>query len=141
MKFVADVMLGRLARWMRFAGYDVEYDRAADDDHLLRRSRWRTLLTRDRALAQRARPDRVYFVQSTGAGKQMAEMLARFPSASGSPRCLVCNHVIRRIRKERIRHLVPPYVYEKHRVFFRCGGCNRVYWRGTHFEHLSRMIE
>lgn len=141
MKFIADVMLGRLARWMRFAGYDVEYDRTAGDDFLLRRSRWRILLTRDRALFLRARPGRAYFLEHTGAENQLAEIQSRFPDAAGSPRCLVCNHAIRRVRKDLIRHLVPPFVYDKHRVFFRCSGCSRVYWKGTHFDHLSRMIE
>jgi len=54
MKFVADVMLGRLVRFMRFAGYDVEYDTNARDNDLLHRSRYRTLLTRGRELAARA---------------------------------------------------------------------------------------
>lgn len=141
MKFVADVMLGRLARLMRFAGYDVEYDSGAKDDFLLRRTRSRILLSRDGALVRRARPERAYFVENTGAQKQLEEIRQAFPNRTSKPRCLVCNHAIRRIRKDRIRHLIPAFVYENKREFFRCGGCARIYWKGSHFERLTRMIK
>lgn len=141
MKFVADVMLGRLARWMRFAGYDVEYDSSAADDFLAFRSRWRVLLTRDRELARRIRSGRAYFVESVGAAKQFSEIRKRFPLKNASPRCLICNHSIRKVAKKRVRHLVPPYVYDHCNGFYRCGGCSRIYWKGTHFARLSRMIE
>jgi hypothetical protein len=142
MKFVADVMLGRLARLMRFAGYDVEYDRAAQDDALVIRSRYRVLLSRDRRLVGRIRAGRAYFVEAVGGEKQLAEIRARFPIPTNSPpRCLVCNHAIRRVAPHRVRHLVPPYVYETRREFFRCAGCRRVYWKGTHFEQMSRPAE
>ena len=134
-------MLGRLARWMRFAGYDVEYDHHAEDAQLARRSRWRILLTRDRELARRVRAGRVYFVESTGAAKQFAEIQQRFPLKNAPPRCLICNHSIRRVQKKRIRHLVPPYVYDHCEDFYRCGGCSRIYWKGTHFARLARMVE
>lgn len=140
-KFVADVMLGRLARFMRFAGYDVEYDSTAGDDALLRRSRWRTLLTRDRELAERAAKRHVYFVQSVGAEIQLAEIQKQFPISGATPRCLICNHKIRKVKKESIRHLVPPFVYQHCADFFRCVGCARIYWKGTHFARLTRMIE
>lgn len=143
MTFVADVMLGRLARLMRFKGYDVEYDRTAEDDALVRRSRYRVLLTKDRALAKRISQPRVYLVDSVGGENQLAEIEKRFPLPKGQTgsRCLMCNRKLRRIKKERVRHLVPPFVYIKHHTFHRCGSCKRIYWPGTHFEHMSRMIE
>ncbi len=141
MKFVADVMLGRLARFMRFAGYDVEYDTNAGDNDLLHRSRYRTLLTRDRELAARAAKRKVYFVQTIGAEGQLEEIRKCFPLQKSVPRCLVCNHPIRRIRKETVRHLVPPFVFRARTDFFRCKRCGRTYWKGSHFERLSRVIQ
>jgi uncharacterized protein with PIN domain len=141
MKFVADVMLGRLARFMRFAGYDVEYDRNAHDDELFQRSRYRTLLTRDRELAARAAKRKVHFVQTTGGENQLEEIRKSFPLHSKTPRCLLCNYPIRNVKKETVRHLVPPFVFKSHSDFFRCKQCAKIYWKGTHFERLSRVIQ
>ena len=142
MKFIADVMLGRLARLMRFAGYDVEYDSKADDDFLLKRSRYKMLLTCDRPLARRAVDRRVYLVQNTGAIRQLAEIQKKFPSGlPAATRCLVCNVKIRKIAKSRVRHLVPPFIFSKYENFLICPRCSRIYWPGTHFEGMLRVIE
>jgi uncharacterized protein with PIN domain len=141
MKFVADVMLGRLARLMRFAGYDVEYDSKATDDFLFHRARYRTLLTRDRELSERAAKRKAYFVQTTGAENQLKEIRERFPLENSSPRCLVCNKKISPVAKGKISHLVPPFVYRNQEKFFRCRHCNRIYWKGTHFDRLARLMQ
>ena len=49
-RFIADAMLGRLARWLRTLGYDTAYDDRIADADLVRRSltEGRHLLTRDR---------------------------------------------------------------------------------------------
>src|SRR5262245_58046319 len=53
-RFFADAMLGRLARWLRMAGYDTRYDPRVSDAELVRSAveEGRTILTRDRALAR-----------------------------------------------------------------------------------------
>ena len=143
MKFVADVMLGRLTRLMRFHGYDVEYDPRAKDDQLLLKMRSRILLTKDRSLAARGRKTRVYLIETSGPENQLAEIRKTFPQPDSgrATRCLLCNSQIRRVRKRKVEHLVPPFVYRKHETFYFCSRCRRVYWQGTHFEHLMRMIE
>jgi hypothetical protein len=143
MKFVADVMLGRLARWMRFEGYDVEYDAGFEDETLLRKTRSRILLTQDRALADHAPKNRAYRVTSTGAENQIAEIRRKFPPdpKDHSTRCLLCNRKLRRIRKSKVQHLLPPFVYQRHNEFYFCPSCRRVFWQGTHFEHMLRMID
>jgi uncharacterized protein with PIN domain len=78
MKFVTDVMLGSLARLMRFHGYDVEYDNTADDETLKKRSAHRILLTKDRELFKRIRKDRVYLVQNMGGRNQLREIQKQF---------------------------------------------------------------
>lgn len=135
-------MLGRLARLMRFSGYDVEYDHTADDDTLFKRSRRRMLLTKDRPLAERATLEHCYFVRATGALLQLKEIRKQFPlKKNARPRCLMCNVPIRSIPKTKIKHLVPPYVYSSREEFYICPKCKRAYWHGTHFDHMVRMIE
>lgn len=59
-RFLCDVMLGRLARWLRALGHNAAYDHAADDPALLRRAarERRTLVTRDTQLAANRRHPR-----------------------------------------------------------------------------------
>jgi len=145
MKFVADVMLGRLARFLRFRGYDVEYDHRATDEELLLKSRRRIVLTKDLPLASRIKDGRVYLVEETGAEKQFAEILCQFPQSfpgtSRAIRCLVCNSKIKRIAKRKIEHLVPPFIFRRFSEFYFCANCRRIYWPGSHYERMYRMIK
>jgi uncharacterized protein with PIN domain len=141
MKFVADVMLGSLARLMRFYGYDVEYANTADDETLKKRSTYRILLTKDRELFSRVRKDRAYLVQNTGGKNQLREIQKQFPIGNAGSRCIECNFKLRMIRKEKVEHLVPPFVFKRYNRFFFCRSCSRIYWKGTHFERMLRMLE
>lgn len=142
-RFFADVMLGRLARLMRFQGYDVEYSAIARDSDLLHKIRGRILLTKDRDLAAAATAKRknVYLIASVGGENQLEEICSRFPQDYGTSRCLVCNGLLRSLRKKNVQHLVPPFVFQKYTDFYRCSRCARIYWKGTHFERMSRVIK
>jgi uncharacterized protein len=140
-RFFADVMLGRLARFMRFQGYDVEYSTTARDFDLLRKTKGRILLTKDRDLAAAMKPKRAYLIASVGAEKQLAEIYSYFPDDCGNSRCLVCNGPLRRLQKKNVQHLVPPFVFQKYTDFYRCSRCRRIYWKGSHFERMSHVIK
>jgi uncharacterized protein with PIN domain len=140
MKFVADVMLGSLTKLMRFAGYDVEYDNCADDETLRNPSN-RILLTKDRPLAASIPPRRVYLVNSIGGQKQLEEIQKKFPIHEKAPRCMECNGKLSRVRKKNVQHLVPPFVFNRQSEFLRCLSCSRVYWSGTHYEKMVRMLK
>ena len=133
-------MLGRLVRLMRFAGYDVEYDNSADDHVLRKAARYRVLLTKDRELAASVPDRRVYFVRTIGGENQLQEIRQQFPESDVRPRCLKCNRRIRKITKTKIEHLIPPFVYKKYKQFYSCPECKRIYWQGTHFERMSRIM-
>jgi uncharacterized protein len=141
MKFVADVMLGSLARLLRFHGYDVEYNNTADDETLKKRSIYRILLTKDRQLSKRIRKNRVYLVQNIGGMNQLREIQRQFPIGNAGSRCVECNFKLRLIRKEKVEHLLPPFVFKRYNHFFLCRSCKRIYWKGTHFERMLRMLE
>ncbi len=143
MAFVADVMLGRLARWMRFLGFDVLYFRDIDDRELVRISRaeGRVLLTRDRGLP-RDFTVRCLLVGSEDLKAQLTEVLSVFPPDANAPRrCMRCNGELEEVEgKESVRDHVPEYVYIHHDSFLRCTGCDALYWEGSHPRNIREEI-
>jgi uncharacterized protein with PIN domain len=143
-RFVADVMLGRLARWLRALGYDTLYFRDAPDRRLLAvaLAERRRLLTRDAALARRAR-EAGLLVRAEQLDAQIREVAAalRLRPGRALSRCLECNGRLLPVEPEAVRHRVPPYTFATRREFLTCPGCDRVYWSGTHVAGIRRRLE
>ncbi len=141
--FVADAMLGTLAKWLRILSYDTVFDPALNDYQLVRlaRAEDRVLLTRDRELARR-RGVRVLLIHSEHLGDQIRQVLAELelePDRSFS-RCPICNELLQTLDREAARSQVPTYVAETHDTFRACPGCGRVYWRGTHWQRMDDLL-
>lgn len=144
-RFIADVMLGRLATWLRLLGCDVEYFREISDEDLVERASLggRVILTRDLELTRRrkARGNHL-FVRGDSYKDQLRQVVEHFsidPFARILTRCLRCNEPLTGIDRSEARDKVPPFVYETQRDFRSCGGCGRVYWRGTHRFEAIRL--
>jgi uncharacterized protein with PIN domain len=136
-RFVADVMVGRLARWLRILGYDVLYDNSADDAELKRiaAAEGRVLLTRDREIAETKLPIRVHIVSHDDVASQLADIVEVFELDVESrlfTRCVLCNEPLIEAAREEVADAVPPYVLETVPTFARCPSCGKVYWPATH---------
>jgi uncharacterized protein with PIN domain len=145
MKFIADAHLGRLAAYLRLAGFDTVYEAPWDDAVLARRSanEDRTLLTRDRGLLKRSIIRRGYFVESTDSREQFAEILDRFRlRAAMRPfsRCARCNTLLHRVMKADVLDRLPPRTRLHFDEFLECPTCRRVYWRGSHYERIAKFL-
>lgn len=145
MKFIADAMLGRLAKWMRILGCDVVYQPDIDDRQLVRiaREQGRVLLTRDTLLLRRRGLRDPVFISSDDVGQQILEIRHLLISCGEVPlgRCAVCNGSLEDVpRKEEIRAMVPDFVYLHYSRFARCTGCGKVYWEGTHYGNIRKRI-
>ena len=143
MRFVADAMLGTLAKWLRILGYDTLFDPELDDHQLVRlaRAEDRMLLTRDRELARR-RGVRVLLIVSEHLEEQVVQALTDLelePDAAFS-RCPVCNVPLEPVNLDTVRARVPAYVAQTHKNFKLCSGCQRVYWRGTHWQQMDEQV-
>lgn len=102
MKFIADVMLGRLAKRLRLLGFDVLYDRTFDDNQLIRLSlsQDRIILTRDSALAQRPLAARHLLINSQQLDEQVRQVFSDLPLDAESPaptRCSQCNGLLDKV--------------------------------------------
>lgn len=79
-RFVLDTHLGRLARYLRMAGFDTLYRNDYSDAELARISlaEKRILLTRDAGLLNRGMVTHGYYVRETTVRRQFAEVMRRF---------------------------------------------------------------
>ncbi len=145
-RFVADVMLGRLAKWLRIAGFDVLYSNRFADDELVALSRreGRILLSRDTRLLVRRSVRQFIFLESGKVEDQIRQILRAtqtFELPGLLTRCLACNEQLVEISRDGVKGKVPPYVFETQPSFKFCSQCERIYWAGTHREAVLRTFE
>lgn len=144
-RFVLDNHLGRLAAYLRMLGFDSLYRNDYRDEELARISanQQRTLLTRDRGLLKRSIVIHGYLVGETHPHHQMMEVLSRFDLfASISPfrRCLHCNAPLQAVPKESIQHRLLPKTEQHYDEFHICRECDRIYWKGSHYQRMQGLI-
>lgn len=145
-KFVADGHLGKLVRDLRLLGFDVLYDRDAEDRQLLELMKIddRALLTRDRRLLMHAVVQHGYYLRSQNPFEQTIEVIRRFELFSAIvpfTRCLRCNARLENVEKTEVIQQLEPLTRIYYEQFRQCMGCGRVYWAGSHFSKLERRIE
>ena len=147
-RFVADAMLGSLARKLRALGFNTDYYKTGDDSGLLRRAKEgdRTILTSDRALAGRATAGgtRAFLLSGRSDTARLKELAAAarasgFPLTRGPPLCSICGEGLFSVKKRVVAGRVPPSVALRHRLFFQCGSCGQMYWRGGHWKKLMSL--
>lgn len=143
-RFVADVMLGKLAKWLRILGYDTLYDKEANDRELIELAtrEKRILLTSDRELL-RNRKAKKFFVSSERWQDQLREVMAKFGFKRDAlfTRCVGCNSLLEFISKERAKGRVPAYIYETQAEFVWCPICRKIYWAGTHWQGATAELQ
>jgi len=143
-KFIADVMVGKLARWLRVLGFDVAYSNTFEDDEIVRiaETEARVILTRDRGLAARRIAAQCLFIQGDDHREQIRQVVTTFDLKRFNvfSRCLQCNALLQEIDKDAAFEKTPPYIYLTQDRFAQCPSCGRVYWRGTHTDDMLKRL-
>lgn len=145
-RFVVDVNLGRLARLLRVLGFDVWWSSDADDQTLadISLDQQRILLTRDRGLLKRRTITHGLFVHSQHPEVQTLEVLRRLDlrrRIKPFTRCVRCNGQLAAVAKEQVIDQLEPLTRRYYDEFSQCPECGRIYWAGSHFEKLSRLVD
>jgi uncharacterized protein with PIN domain len=145
-KFIADAMLGSLARKLRLLGIDTLFIKDATDNELKYTvlSQDRILLTKDKALAG-GLGSRAWLVTGGNVREEFESIAGRLNEISSEiqpySRCLDCNHLLRSILPHEAEGKVPPYILSSNTHFSQCITCGKVFWEGTHRERMEGEIE
>lgn len=150
MRFIVDSNVGRLTTWLRIAGFDTLFAKSIDDNRLVRIAldEDRVLLTKDRQILKRRLVTsgrlKVILIEDDEVKAQLRQVLATL-NLAGQLRpfslCVECNEPLVPREREEVEELVPPYVFQTQTQYMQCPGCLRIYWRGTHWERMSRELE
>jgi len=140
-------MLGKLAKELRMLGYDTIYYRGENAYSLMKlaREEGRVILTRSSKLTPKRPEDHVVRIKEDKPSSQLRELiqLKAIRSYEETPfsRCLVCNMLLHEIPKEEVEGEVPDFIFYQQKEFFQCPQCSRIYWQGSHQDHMKKKIE
>lgn len=145
--FILDVHLKSLCTCLRMLGFDCRYKNNMEDAELAEISNHekRILLTRDKQLLMRKNVTRGIYIRSQKLKEQVSQVIKKLDLASSFKpftRCLCCNEPIISFKGSRkaLQKRVPERVLLSYRDFFICTGCNRIYWKGSHFDKMREFI-
>jgi uncharacterized protein with PIN domain len=148
LKFLADGMLGKLARWLRMLGQDVIYSTQLSDNELLdlAKAESRVLLTKDFELYKRAisRGLDAFYVEGKTEAERLAEVAKRYGVElvvdMDKSHCPICNTKLQAAPKEQLKDELEPNTYTYYEKFWKCPNCGQVYWQGAHWKQITKTI-
>ena len=148
--FIADAMLGSVARKLRFFGFDTLYNVDINDDEILKIAieQNRAVLTCDKNLFRRVMKARAngVLLNCYDDLEDIVHTLSKCGIFSlcydvNNSRCSFCNGLLLKKKRAHIKESVPYQVLKRHRDFFQCALCSKIYWKGTHFASLRNLAK
>lgn len=145
-KYVLDVHLGTLSKYMRMLGFDALYRNDFTDPEIITLSvvQKRCILTRDIGILKHSAVLHGYWIRNSNPLKQIEEVVRRFHlhgEIKEFTRCVRCNAKLKKISREKAAAGLPPKVKMFQREFSFCPDCSKTYWKGTHYDKMSSLIE
>jgi hypothetical protein len=145
-RFVVDVNLGKLAQKLRLLGFDTLFRNDFADDEIVKIAirEKRIILTRDKGILKQNSVTHGYWLRNDNPKKQLKEVIERLQlqnSFQPFSRCTNCNGELEQISKDQLEHLLPADTLQYYNEFWKCSGCGKIYWEGSHFKHILRWLE
>jgi len=145
-RFVADSMVGKLAKWLRVLGYDTHYQPHYSPEAIDAFVRdGRILLTRHKKRAEKLGSGAVLIC-----GNQVNEQLMKLKGelhleparSTWFSRCLICNAILRQAREGVAGEKIPEYVFYQNMTNIRfCPSCGRHFWPGSHRTRMEAQLK
>jgi uncharacterized protein with PIN domain len=144
-KFILDVHLGTLAKYLRLLGFDTIYRNNLEDPEIINISvtGQRIILTRDLLILKNGKVTHGYFVRETIPMKQLGEIIRRFDlknQINPFTRCLECNGIISKVDKSEIENKILENTRKAFQEFYQCQSCKKIYWKGSHYDRMMKMV-
>lgn len=141
-------MLGKLSRWLRILGHDVQYFKSASDKNLIEwaTTRDRILLTKDQKLVQHAikRGINVFFVEGTDIVTMLSNLFIHFNLVLeinlSISRCPKCNERLISVSKDSIFNEIPELTSIYYNEYWKCTKCGQIYWLGSHWKKIIKTL-
>ena len=150
LKFMVDNNVGKLAKWLRIMGYDTLFFNGRNDANMIATAlaQGRVILTKDTQIMKRRVVTKGWlkaiFINSDEPELQMRQVIDTLNldcQLRPFTICLECNQPLVERSKEEVRDLVPPYVFQTQSQYMECPACHRIYWRGTHWQAMTKRLE
>uniref|UniRef100_I2PX94 Twitching motility protein PilT n=1 Tax=Desulfovibrio sp. U5L TaxID=596152 RepID=I2PX94_9BACT len=143
--FAVDANAGRLALFLRTLGFDAAYDRNIEDADLAEQAarEGRVVLSRDRDCLKRSAIVHGRVIRANEPREQLQDVLAAYglaPPYAAFSRCTRCNTPLVPVDKAAVLPLLLPKTRRYFEEFHQCPDCGRVYWPGSHHEHMADWI-
>jgi len=145
-RFVVDVNLGKLAQKLRLLGFDTLFRNDFDDDEIIEISlkEKRIILTRDKGILKQNAVNHGYFIRNDEPKKQLIEVIERFQLQNAFrpfSRCSNCNGELEKVSKTNLTAILPDDTLNYYHEFWKCTGCGKIYWEGSHFGKILSWID
>jgi len=144
-RFILDVHLGKLARYLRMLGFDSLYRDDWDDDEIIEQAlqQQRIVLTRDIGILKQKRVSHGYWLRNTEPRKQLSEVVEALDLRSQAhpfTRCLDCNGMLRAAEGDPVAHGAEPRIAARFERFWQCEACRKLYWKGSHYSRMLNSV-
>ena len=148
-RFIVDHNVAKLARWLRMMGYDTVIFDQPDDWQMVRiaLAENRIVITKDTGVMKRriitSGKLRALLVTSDDPGEQIRAVVDTFglDDSRAFTICIECNVPLVAVEAEKVKEHVSPYVFKTQRQFVECPLCHRVYWKGTHWQAMTKTLD
>jgi hypothetical protein len=144
-KFIADINLGNIVKYMRILGLDVYYDSLLSNRDIIELSHKenRIILTKNKKLLKFKDVTHAIFIRpgtTTEQIRRIIDYLDINDDIVPFSRCLRCNTLLTDISKEHVLDRIPPKTKKFCNEYVQCQSCDKIYWKGTHFVHMEKFV-
>jgi len=144
-KFIADINLGNIVKYMRLLGFDLYYDSLLSTRKIIDISKRenRVILTKNRKLLKFKDVTHGIFIRPGSTTEQIRRIIDYLDikdNIKPFSRCLRCNTLLKSVLKEKILNKIPPKTKEFCDEYVQCQSCDNFFWKGTHFINMKKIV-